>query len=112
MDKWMYLLKHMSTLDKIPRFLDKRVFQLIFKISEVARLRKEERMAYEASLKAKWDTQNAFDSVKREVAEKKDFDFVSNLIEANRFTTAEIANFATVTEEFVEKVRLALQQKK
>ncbi|SEL89259.1 conserved hypothetical protein (putative transposase or invertase) [Parapedobacter koreensis] len=66
MDKWMYLLKHMSTLKKIPTFLDKRIFQLIFKISEVAKLRKEERMAYEASLKAKWDTQNAFDSVRRE----------------------------------------------
>src|SRR5690606_39876121 len=65
-EKWMYLLKHMSTLDKVPTFLDKRVFQLIFKISEVAKLRKEERMAYEASLKNKWDTQNAFDSVRRE----------------------------------------------
>ncbi len=62
----MYLLKHMSTLDKIPAFLDKRAFQLIFKISEVAKLQKEERMAYEASLKTKWDTQNAFDSVRRE----------------------------------------------
>ncbi|MGK6351620.1 Rpn family recombination-promoting nuclease/putative transposase [Parapedobacter sp. DT-150] len=66
MDKWMYLLKHMSTLDKVPTFLDKRVFQLIFKISEFAKLRKEERVAYEASLKAKWDTQNAFDTVRRE----------------------------------------------
>ncbi len=35
-DKWMYLLKHMSTLDKVPTFLDKRIFQLIFNISEVA----------------------------------------------------------------------------
>ncbi|SFC64791.1 Tetratricopeptide repeat-containing protein [Parapedobacter composti] len=50
-DKWMYLLKHMSTLDKIPVFLDKRVFQLIFKTPEVVKLRKEERMAYEANLK-------------------------------------------------------------
>ena len=26
MDKWMYLLKHMSTLNEVPKFLDKRVF--------------------------------------------------------------------------------------
>lgn len=25
-DKWMYLLKHMSTLNEVPKFLDKRVF--------------------------------------------------------------------------------------
>lgn len=37
---------------------------------------------------------------------------VSNLIQANRFTMAEIANFATVTEEFVEKVRADLDKKK
>src|SRR5690606_38720802 len=84
MDKWMYLLKHMSTLDKIPTFLEKRVFQLIFQISEVAKLRKEERMAYEASLKTKWDIQNAFDTVRKEAlkegAEKRDFEFVKNLL--------------------------------
>lgn len=42
MDIWMYLLKPMSTLDRIPTFLDKPVFQLIFNLSEVAKLRKEE----------------------------------------------------------------------
>src|SRR5690606_39250139 len=124
MDKWMYLLKHMSTLDKVPTFLDKRVFQLIFKISEVAKLRKEERMAYEASLKNKWDTQNAFDSVRREAlvegieqgiekgAEQKSYEVVSNLLAAGKFTDSEIANFATVSEDFVKKVRADLANKK
>ena len=111
-DKWMYLLKHMSTLDKVPTFLDKRVFQLIFNISEVAKLRKEERMAYEASLKAKWDTQNAFDSVRREAIEKKSYEVVSNLLAAGRFTISEIANFATVTEDFVKEVRADLDKKR
>ena len=120
----MYLLKHMSTLDKVPTFLDKRVFQLIFKISEVAKLRKEERMAYEASLKNKWDTQNAFDSVRREAlvegieqgiekgAEQKSYEVVSNLLAAGKFTDSEIANFATVSEDFVKKVRADLANKK
>jgi len=66
----LYLLKHMSNMDKIPKFLDKRVFKLIFKIGEVSKLKKEERMAYESSLKAKWDTQNAFDYAIKEAATK------------------------------------------
>lgn len=70
-DKWFYLLKHMSKMDKIPKFLDKRVFKLIFKIGEVSKLKKEERMAYEASLKAKWDTQNAFDYAIKQTEEKE-----------------------------------------
>lgn len=48
-------------MDEIPKFLDKHIFKRIFNIGAVSKLNKEERMPYEASLKAKWDTQNAFD---------------------------------------------------
>ena len=69
-------------------------------------------MAYEASLKSKWDTQNAFDSVRREVAEKKDFEFVKNLILDFGFSDEQAANAAKVSVDFVRKVRLALQNQK
>src|SRR5260221_8477970 len=32
LDRWFYLLKHMSHLDKVPTVLNKRVFQKVFKI--------------------------------------------------------------------------------
>ncbi|MGV3763060.1 hypothetical protein [Parapedobacter sp.] len=101
----------MSTLDEIPKFLDKRVFQLIFNISEVAKLRKEERMAYEASLKSKWDTQNAFDSVRREAVEKRDFEFVKNLLFNTDFDDVKIAELASVSLSFVQKVKAELKVK-
>ena len=59
-----------------------------------------------------WDTQNAFDSVRREVAEKKDFDFVKNLILDFGFTDDQAAKAATVSVDFVRKVRSALQNQK
>ncbi|HWV71728.1 MAG TPA: hypothetical protein VN040_08440 [Pseudosphingobacterium sp.] len=40
------------------------------------------------------------------------YEVVSNLILANRFTTAEIAEYASVSENFVEKVRADLAKKK
>ena len=46
LDKWFYLLKNLSRLDKIPDFLDKRVFQKIFKIAEMSKMTKEERELY------------------------------------------------------------------
>ena len=116
MDKWLYLLKHMSTLDKVPTFLDKRVFQLIFNVSEVAKLRKEERMAYEASLKNKWDTQNAFDAVRREArvegAEQKSYKVVANLIQQLGLNDEAAAGVAEVSVDFVRKVRADLLRKK
>ncbi len=59
LDKWMFMLKHMSKLDKIPTIFNQEIFKRIFKISEVSKLTEEERMEYEASLKARWDYENA-----------------------------------------------------
>ncbi len=35
MDQWLYLLKHLSTMDRLPLFLDNRIFGLIFEIGEM-----------------------------------------------------------------------------
>jgi predicted transposase/invertase (TIGR01784 family) len=55
LDKWFYLLKNLSRLDKIPDFLDKRVFQKIFRIAEMSKMTKEERELYHSDVKAKSD---------------------------------------------------------
>ena len=59
LDRWFYLLKHMSSLDRVPAVLNKRVFQKVFKIAEVSKLSKEERAMYDSNLKAKWDYENS-----------------------------------------------------
>jgi len=41
--------------------------------------------------------------------EKKGYEVVKNLLESNRFTIEEVANFANVTEEFVLKVKSGLK---
>jgi predicted transposase/invertase (TIGR01784 family) len=61
LDKWLFLLKNLSKLDKIPVILNKRIFSKLFKIAETATLTKEEHTMYEASLKQKWDYQNGID---------------------------------------------------
>ncbi len=46
---------------------------------------------------------------KIEGEEKKSYEVVKNLLVANKFTIAEIANFASVTEAFVKKVKKTLK---
>jgi len=58
MDMWLYVFKHMSQLREIPKFLDKRVFGLIFDIGEVSNLKVEDMKAYEWSLKDKRDAES------------------------------------------------------
>lgn len=43
LDGWLYLLKHMGHLEKIPVFLNRGIFQKVFKIAEIANLTKEEK---------------------------------------------------------------------
>nr|WP_262497148.1 Rpn family recombination-promoting nuclease/putative transposase [Pedobacter hartonius] len=52
LDRWLYLLKHMSHLNEAPASLDKYVFQKVFSIAEVSNLTKEEKEMYDSSLKA------------------------------------------------------------
>ncbi|GAA4778515.1 hypothetical protein GCM10023231_01360 [Olivibacter ginsenosidimutans] len=53
-----------------------------------------------------WAAQQAAE----EAAEQKSYEFVSDLLLANRFTIAEIADFAKLDITFVQKVRSELKE--
>lgn len=61
LDKWLYVLKNMSSIDKIPVYLRKPIFEKLFNIAAYSSLTKEEKMLYDSSLKRKWDNKNVFD---------------------------------------------------
>jgi len=70
LDKWFYLLKNLSRLDKIPDFLDKRVFQKIFRIAEMSKMTKEERELYHSDVKAKSDWNAGIRYAEKKAAEQ------------------------------------------
>lgn len=70
LDRWFFLLKNLSRMDKVPLYFDKRVFQKLFEIAEVGNLTKEELMLYERSLKEKWDYENVLAYAVQEAEEK------------------------------------------
>jgi predicted transposase/invertase (TIGR01784 family) len=70
LDNWLFLLKNLSKLDKIPVFLRKPVFSKLFNIAEVCKLNKIEKMAYDSSLKYQWDWYNSMDYIEKENFEK------------------------------------------
>ncbi len=66
LDKWLYLLKNLSKLDKIPAVLEESVYDKVFRIAEVCNLNQEEKMAWDAYLKVKWDNENSMEYAKKE----------------------------------------------
>ena len=57
-ERWIYVIKNMAVLDRMPWAAKEQVFQRLAKIAEVRNLTKDERAQYDASLKRYRDTLN------------------------------------------------------
>ncbi len=61
-DKWLYVLKNLSRLDRQPAALKEKVFTKLFEEAEIAKFSKTELKEYEDSLKAYRDVKNSIDT--------------------------------------------------
>ncbi|MNI52049.1 PD-(D/E)XK nuclease family transposase [compost metagenome] len=131
LDRWLYVLRNMSKLNKIPVYLKKTIFEKLFKIAEYAKLNKEERAMYDVSLKRKWDAeavrqyqeQQLNEAIQKSLetgieqgiergAEEKSYEVVENLIHELKLTDDVIVRVAGVSLDFVQKVRADLARDK
>lgn len=103
LDKWFYLLKNLSRLDKIPDFLDKRVFQKIFKIAEMSKMTKEERELYHSDVKAKSDW-NAGIRFAEKKAIKETAESIAGNLKQKGMSVEEIAAITRLTIQEVESL--------
>ncbi len=62
LDKWLFVLTHLSELSSRPVALQEKVFEKLFAAAEIARFSPEERQAYETSLKYYRDIKNVVDT--------------------------------------------------
>lgn len=63
-DKWLYILKNLHKLDRIPDDLRENIFLKLFETAEIAKFKQEEYRAYEDSLKYYRDLKNSIDYAK------------------------------------------------
>lgn len=67
-DKWLYVLKNIHKLDKLPENLKEEIFERVFEVAEIAKFTREEFISYEDSLKYYRDLKNSLDTAKDEKA--------------------------------------------
>ncbi len=65
-EKWLYVLKNLHKLDRVPEKLRESIFMQLFAAAEIAKFTKEEYMHYEDSLKHYRDLKNSLDTSKEE----------------------------------------------
>lgn len=65
-DKWLYVLKNLHKLDRVPDNLRETIFLKLFETAEIARFTPEEYQYYEDSLKYYRDIKNSLDTAREE----------------------------------------------
>ena len=80
-DKWLFILKNLSRLDRQPEYLQTAVFNRLFAEAEIAKFTRAELWEYEDSLKAYRDIKNSLDSAEEKGERKKAIEIAKNLLE-------------------------------
>jgi predicted transposase/invertase (TIGR01784 family) len=111
LDKWLYFLKNMPRMDRLPVYLRKPIFEKLFSIAEYTNLTKEEKTMYDSSLKHKWDNKNVLDyavkeGIEKGIAEgeyKKALD-IAREMKKESIPAVQIAKFTKLSIEEIEKL--------
>lgn len=65
-DKWLFILKNLHKLDRVPEKLKESIFLKLFETAEIAKFNQLEYQEYEDSLKYYRDIQNSLDTAREE----------------------------------------------
>ena len=79
-DKWLYVLKNLPKLDRLPAKMKDIVFEKLFKVAEIAMFEPIEREIYEDSLKNYRDLINSIDTAEQDGRKKERFIIAKNLL--------------------------------
>ena len=90
LDKWLFLLKNMQTMKKVPSRLQSLIFQRVFNIAEYTVMSKADQKQYEESLKQYNDLKNSLDTAHQDGFEKAELLFKEQLFEAQARETQAI----------------------
>ena len=112
-DKWLFVLKNLSRLKKIPVILNSRVFSQLFDIAAVVNLNKEELMKYQTDLMASWDEYAVRETLLEEGREEgrgegKE-EIIKYMIINEKLSDSRITKLTGVPAEVVKKIRLSIK---
>jgi predicted transposase/invertase (TIGR01784 family) len=65
-EKWLYVLRNLNRLNRVPDKLKERIFEKLFETAEIAKFTPEQVQSYEDSLKYYRDLKNSLDTAREE----------------------------------------------
>lgn len=111
-DKWLYVLRNLNRLDRVPEKLRERVFEKLFEVAEIARFTPDQIRSYEDSLKYYRDMKNSLDTAFEEGREEgrkegiaKGIEQVARLMLSNGASPEDVMQYTGLSAEQVERIK-------
>lgn len=102
-EKWLYVLKNLPLLDKIPDKLQEKIFKKLFAAAEIAKFNRQELNDYEESLKIYRDLQGVLDTARQEGELKAKKEMAMAMLK-DGFKIAQISKLTGFPKEEIEKL--------
>jgi len=83
-DKWLYVLRNLNRLDRVPDKFREQIFDKLFETAEIAKFTPEQVRSYEDSLKNYRDLKNSLDTARFEGKEEAEQKLLPLIEEARR----------------------------
>ena len=99
-DKWLFVLKNLNRLDRVPEKFKEQIFEKLFETAEIAKFTPNQVRSYENSLKYYRDLKNSLDTASDERA----IDIAKKLIR-NGVDLDTIVNSTGLTLQQIEKLK-------
>ncbi len=103
-DKWMYIIRNLNKLDRIPEELKESIFERLFEVAEIAKFTPEEVRSYEDSLKSYRDLKNSIDTAREEGKIEGKIEMVKEMINSGE-PLDKIIIYSGLTKEQIEKIK-------
>ncbi|MCH2236131.1 MAG: Rpn family recombination-promoting nuclease/putative transposase, partial [Crocinitomicaceae bacterium] len=102
-DKWLFVFTHLSKLQDRPKRLQEKIFQQLFEAAEIANLPKEDREAYEESLKHYMDIKNVVDTSRLEGIQEGKLE-IAKTMKSEGESVEKIIKYTGLSNDEIEKL--------
>ncbi len=106
-DKWLYIIRNLNKLDRIPDKLRESIFEKVFKTAEIAKFTPKQIRSYEDSLKYYRDLKNSLDTAKEEGIKegiKEGIEIIAKNMKKKGFSISEISEMTGLSKQEIEKL--------
>ncbi len=99
-EKWLYVIKNLNKLDRVPDKLREQIFDKLFETAEIAKFTQDQIRSYEDSLKYYRDLKNSLETAK----EEGKIEVAIEMLNANE-SIDKIIRFTGLTKSQIEKLK-------